>query len=208
MKEETCIRIYIIAQAFVTRCQKVFLLSVDFEKAYSTITFEHTLVIFQSMALPMGILSLVTEVLQAPVAFCIQVVVVPEVVWTPGAGVRQGDRFSPTLFVLLGSVIIPVLQKVDQDLHVRMYAENWVIYIAPRRGRLLSSRTHLLPPRQSYGRGPGSGALAMALRHVCKSTRKLHQNLGHAHSVSKTSVAGSSIEGCVDVPLQGTEPNY
>ena len=100
----------------------------DFEKAYNTITFEHTLLIFQLLALPMGILSLVTQVLQAPLAFCIQVVVVPEVFWTPGAGVRQGDPFSPTLFVLLGSVIIPVLQKLDPDLHVRMDAENWVIH--------------------------------------------------------------------------------
>ena len=42
-----------------------FLLSVGFEKAYNTITFEHTQVMFHFMRLPMGMFSLMTQLLQA-----------------------------------------------------------------------------------------------------------------------------------------------
>ena len=53
-----------------------------------------------------------------------------DVFWTPRAGIRQGDPFSAALFVLLASVVIPILQKVHPNLHVFMYADNLVIYIA------------------------------------------------------------------------------
>ena len=45
-------------------------------------------------------------------------------------GIRRGDPFSPALFVLLAPVIILILPKVHLDLHVRMYVDDLVIYIA------------------------------------------------------------------------------
>ena len=70
------------------------------------------------------------QLLQSPVAFCIQGVIIVDVLWSPRAGIRQGDPFSLALFVLLASVIRPVLQTVHPDLHVRMYADDLVVYMS------------------------------------------------------------------------------
>ena len=105
-------------------------LAVDFEKAYNTITFEHAHVMFQLMGLPTGMIALMMQLLQALVSFCIQGIVIPDVTWIPRAGFTQGDPSSPALFVLLASVIIPILQTIHPGLCVRMYADDLVVYIA------------------------------------------------------------------------------
>ena len=61
-----------------------FLLSVDFEKAYNTVTFEHALIMFELLGLPVGIISLMSGLLQAPILFDVQGAVVSIVVWAQG----------------------------------------------------------------------------------------------------------------------------
>ena len=85
---------------------------------------------FQLMGLPAGMVALMMQLLQSPVAFCIQGVIIADVLWLPRAGTRQGDPFSPARLVLLASVIIRVLQTIHPDLHVRMYADDLVVYMS------------------------------------------------------------------------------
>ena len=66
----------------------------DFAKACNTITFEHTQIMFHLMGLPVGMVSLMTQLLHAPVAFCIQGVVVPDV-FGPPVWAFDGGTLSP-----------------------------------------------------------------------------------------------------------------
>ena len=124
-----CTKICIIVEAFWDSVSEGFLVLVDFEKAYNTITFEQAQVMFQLTALSTGMVSLMTRQLQSHVAFCIQGMVVPKMLWTPRAGIRQGDPFSLAPCVSLASTVIPLLQTIHLGLHVRMYVDDWMIYI-------------------------------------------------------------------------------
>ena len=105
-----------------------FLPSVDFEKAYDSITFEHALGVFELTGLPPGISHLLSQLRQSTVLFYIQGTVVRSVVWVRRAGIRQGDPFSAAIFALLASAIIPMLQKIHVGLQVRIYADDMVVY--------------------------------------------------------------------------------
>ena len=59
------------------------MLALDFDKAYNTITFEHAHVMFHLMGLPTGMIAVMMQLLQSLVSFCIQGIVIPDVVWTP-----------------------------------------------------------------------------------------------------------------------------
>ena len=104
-----------LSQGFVT--------SADFEKAYNTITFDHALMMFELTGLPQCIIRLVSQLPQAPIVFCIHSVVMSSQ-WIPRAGMRWGAPFSPSLFALLASVVIPILEEVHRDLQVRMYVDD------------------------------------------------------------------------------------
>ena len=101
--------------------------SKDFEEAHDTITFEHAHVMFQLMGLHAGILSLVTRLLHSRVAFFIRGLVIPDVLWTPIAGIPQVDLFFPALFVI-GFCHYPPYPNTHPNLHVRMYVDDLVIY--------------------------------------------------------------------------------
>ena len=92
--------------------QTGFLLSVDFENTYDSVTFEHASLMFEWTGLPPIMLHLLSQLLQSPVQYCIQGTVVHSVVWIRKAGIRQGDPFSPTILALLAFAIILVLQKL------------------------------------------------------------------------------------------------
>ena len=75
-----------------------FLLSVDFEKAYDSITFEHALVMFELTGVPLGMLHLLSQLPQSPVQFRIEGTVVQSVVWVRRPCIWQTDPFSPAIF--------------------------------------------------------------------------------------------------------------
>ena len=70
------------------------------------------------------------QLLQSRVAFCIQGENISDVLWSPRAGIMQGEPYSLALFVLLAWVIIHVLQAVHPDLHIGMYADELVVYMS------------------------------------------------------------------------------
>ena len=71
-----------------------------------------------------------SQSLQSLVQFCTQGTVIQSMVWVRRAGIRHGDPFSPAIFPLWASAIIPVLQKLHVGLKVRMYADDLIGYLS------------------------------------------------------------------------------
>ena len=53
----------------------------------------------------------------------------PNVPLYPGSGIQQGDPLSPAIFVIVCSVLGPLLQKASPDVYVLFYADHLVLYI-------------------------------------------------------------------------------
>jgi hypothetical protein len=85
--------------------------AVDFAKAYDTVVFEMIEVALELVAVPKAWRAMYMDLLRGKVWFVLNGVVVQEVEYVPGAGIRQGDAFSPALFTVVMSVLALLLEK-------------------------------------------------------------------------------------------------
>ena len=84
------------------------------EKAYNTITFEHAHVLFQLMGLPTGMMALMMQLLHSPVSFCIQGIVIPDVVWTPEQESGKGTHFPQRFLCSWLRLLFPFCKQYIQ----------------------------------------------------------------------------------------------
>ena len=105
-----------------------FILTVDFRKAYDTVTFEYLAFVLSLMQLPLSYIRLIVHVMASPRLYVVDGEVLHEVIHRPSSRIRQGDPLSPALFVLASSQIIIILKKSLPDIRVIMYVDDWLIY--------------------------------------------------------------------------------
>ena len=74
-------------------------------------------------------LHLPSQLLQSRVELCIQGPWCNLWFWVRRAGIQQGNPFSPAIFALLAFAMILVLQELHVGLRVRMYADDFSVYL-------------------------------------------------------------------------------
>ena len=88
-----------------------FMPTVDFRKAYDSVTFKYLASVLNLMQLPLNYVRLILHVMASPRLYVVDGEVVHEVIQRPSSGIRQGDTLSPALFVLASSQIIIILKR-------------------------------------------------------------------------------------------------
>ena len=104
-------------------------LSVDFSKAYDSVFHSYLEAVFRYIALPPTLTAVLMSMFRAPLLFAVGQGIVPDVPLDPGSGIKQGDPLSLAIFVMVCSVLVPMIQRISPDIHVLFYADDLLLYI-------------------------------------------------------------------------------
>ena len=52
-----------------------------------------------------------------------------ELLVTQASGIRQGDPLSPAIFIIVCSVLLPMMKRISPSIHVLFYADDLFLYI-------------------------------------------------------------------------------
>ena len=115
-----------------------FMRTIDFRKAYDSVTFNYLDAVLRVMQLPSSYVSLILMVVSTPGLFVVNGAVVHNVVHHPSSAIRQGDPLSPALFVLVVSQVILALKRSLPDVIVIMYVDDLLLYLPGTREACLA----------------------------------------------------------------------
>ena len=130
---------------------KGLLVSFDFSNAFPTLSHVFIEAVLHKIQIPLFHVHFILATLVAPYHFCVGKGIVREVLFTPGAGIGQGDPFSPLLFSFCASFVLFAFDSVSSAFPF-MYVDDLCVLITSNFAPSLRS---ILDSMNEFGRISG-----------------------------------------------------
>ena len=130
---------------------KGLLVSFDFSNAFPTLSHVFIEAVLHKIQIPPFHVHFILATLVAPYHFCVGKGIVREVLFTPGAGIGQGDPFCPLLFSFCASFVLFAFNPVSSAFPF-MYVDDLCVLIT---SNFSSSLLSILDSMNEFGRISG-----------------------------------------------------
>ena len=126
----------------------------DFRKAFDTVSHHMIRAWLEKARLPEGWIRVLLSFLRGPIAFIVGNVVTEEEIW-PTRGIRQGDTLSPTLFVLLTTILCREISRKFDDVKPFLYADDTLVWVPGGPQEVIAKLRKLKVVMSDYGKYTG-----------------------------------------------------
>ena len=126
----------------------------DFRKAFDTVSHHMVRAWLKKAGLQEGWIRTLLSFLRGPISFIVGDMVTEEEIW-PTGGIRQGDTLSPTLFVLLTTILCREIARAFNDVKPFLYADDTLVWIPGGQQEVRAKLRKLKDIMKDYGKYTG-----------------------------------------------------
>ena len=126
----------------------------DFRKAFDTVSHHMIKAWLAKAGLHDGWIRTLLSFLKGPISFIVGDMVTEEEIW-PTGGIQQGDTLSPTLFVLLATILCREIARAFEDVKPFLYADDTLVWIPGGQQEVRAKLRKLKAIMKEYGKYTG-----------------------------------------------------
>ena len=122
----------------------------DFKKAFDTVSHQMVMAWLKKAGLSERWIRVLLSFLKGPMSFIIGNSITEEEIW-PSGGIRQGDTLSPTIFVLLTTVLCREMARSFQEVQLFLYADDTLVWVPGTPREVQTNLSKLKVIMKDYG---------------------------------------------------------